>query len=132
MHQQTKRDLISFLGYILCCLSICLTYLAPVFNKEWFEDIAEVKDIKLFPVGADDWLGISSAEYDSHCGDAIGGRTLIEALDGPDETTTFVASTPPTITVAPWTKLEPIIVIDVPPAIEALLGEIARKPGGAM
>ena len=33
---------------------------------------------------ADHWLGISSAEYDSHCGDSY-GYTLKEALDGTDE-----------------------------------------------
>ena len=32
---------------------------------------------------SDDWLGISSSELDSHCGDSS-GRTLSEALDGTD------------------------------------------------
>lgn len=32
---------------------------------------------------ADDWLGISSAEYDSHCGDD-GSHTIEMALDGTD------------------------------------------------
>lgn len=32
---------------------------------------------------ADDWLGISSAEYDSNCGDSF-SHTLSEALDGSD------------------------------------------------
>ncbi len=36
---------------------------------------------------------------------------------------TFVAATPPTVTVVPGTKPVPIIVTAVPPAIEPLLGE---------
>ena len=32
-------------------------------------------------------------------------------------TTTLVQATSPTVTVAPFTKLVPVIVIDVPPAV---------------
>jgi hypothetical protein len=38
-------------------------------------------------------------------------------------TTTFVAATPPTMTVAPLLKSVPVIVIAVPPAVEPEAGE---------
>ena len=40
-----------------------------------------------------------------------------------ETTTTLVAATPPTVTlVAPATKFVPVIVIDVPPRVEPLVG----------
>jgi PKD repeat protein len=43
----------------------------------------QVKSTMLHWLDSDDWLGISSSEYDSHCGDSS-GHTLEEALDGTD------------------------------------------------
>ena len=45
--------------------------------------IGQYKSTKMHWLDSDDWLGISSSEYDSHCGDN-NGHTLEEALDGTD------------------------------------------------
>lgn len=45
---------------------------------------------------------------------------------------TFVAGTPPTETVAPLKKFAPVMVIDVPPAVEPADGETAETAGGGL
>ena len=45
-------------------------------------------------------------------------------------TVTFVAAAPPNVTVAPEPKFVPVIVTDVPPAIEPLLGATLLTVGG--
>ena len=45
--------------------------------------IGQSKSTQMYWLDSDDWLGISSSEYDSHCGDN-NGHTLEEALDGTD------------------------------------------------
>ena len=44
-------------------------------------------------------------------------------------TFTFVAATPPTATVAPATKLVPLIVIGTPPAAGPTIGAVSRTIG---
>jgi hypothetical protein len=44
----------------------------------------------------------------------------------------LVQALPPTVTVAPDTKFVPVIVIDVPPAVEPELGEIDPIVGAEM
>ena len=46
-------------------------------------------------------------------------------------TTTFVAAVPPNVTVAPVAKFVPVIVTDVPPAVEPLFGDTPVTVGGA-
>ena len=48
----------------------------------------------------------------------------MQVIDVAETTTTLVHALPPTVTVAPDTKLVPVIVIDVVPAVEPLTGEI--------
>ena len=48
----------------------------------------------------------------------------MQVIDVAETTTTLVHGAPPTVTVAPDTKLVPVIVIDVVPAVEPLTGEI--------
>ena len=44
---------------------------------------------------------------------------------------TLVAAVPPIVTVAPAAKFVPVMVTDVPPAVEPLLGETLLTVGGA-
>ena len=44
-------------------------------------------------------------------------------------TTTFVAAVPPNVTVAPATKLVPVIVTAVPPAVEPPFGDTLLTVG---
>ena len=59
---------------------------APVtlFIRIGYLNSGQVKTTMMHWLDSDDWLGISSNEYDSHCGDT-GGHTLEEALDGTDD-----------------------------------------------
>ena len=45
-------------------------------------------------------------------------------------TLTLVAAVPPKLTVAPLTKFEPLMVTEVPPAVDPLLG-VTELPVGA-
>jgi hypothetical protein len=46
-------------------------------------------------------------------------------------TTTFVAASPPNVTVAPAAKFVPVIVTAVPPSVDPLLGLTLVTVGGA-
>ncbi len=60
-------------------------YNAPVtlFIRVGTLNSGQKKSTMMHWLDSDGWLGISSSEYDSHCGDTM-GRTLEEALDGDD------------------------------------------------
>ena len=60
-------------------------YNAPVslFIRIGTLNVSQEKSTILHWLDSDDWLGISSSELDSHCGDS-GGHNLSEALDGAD------------------------------------------------
>ena len=45
-------------------------------------------------------------------------------------TLTFVAATPPKLTVAPAAKFAPLMVVDVPPAVVPVFGEMVLIEGG--
>jgi hypothetical protein len=47
-------------------------------------------------------------------------------------TATFFAAVPPNVTVAPAPKFVPVIVTDVPPAVDPLFGDTLLTVGGAM
>ncbi|CAB4564832.1 unannotated protein [freshwater metagenome] len=50
---------------------------------------------------------------------------VVQVIDVADTTFTFVHAAPPTVTVAPAAKPVPVIVIDVPPAVEPEAGDTA-------
>jgi hypothetical protein len=47
----------------------------------------------------------------------------VQVIDVAETTTTLVQALPPTVTAAPDTKLVPVIVIDLPPAVPPAAGE---------
>ena len=57
---------------------------------------------------------------------------VVQVIDVAETTETLVQAMPPTVTVAPETKFVPVIVIDVPPAVEPLVGEIDPIVGAEM
>jgi len=69
------------LGSFLTAFLLITTLVIPIFDDRRLVEEADEEPVE--PLGADDWLGISSAEYDSHCGEDA-GRTLADALDGTD------------------------------------------------
>ncbi len=60
--------------------------------------------------------------------DAAGATAVIET---PELTVTLVAATLPKLTVAPEAKPVPVMVTDVPPAVEPLVGLTAVTVGTA-
>jgi len=56
---------------------------------------------------------------------------VVQVRDVPDPTTTDVHAAPPTVTVAIDTKAVPVIVIDVPPAVEPDTGDTDETTGEA-
>ncbi len=57
---------------------------------------------------------------------------VVAVIDVLPTTTTFVAATPPMVTVAPETNPVPPIVTDVPPAVVPELGEMVVTVGAAL
>jgi hypothetical protein len=49
---------------------------------------------------------------------------VVQVIDVSETTSTLVQALPPTVTVAPISKLLPVIVMAVPPALVPLIGEI--------
>ena len=54
---------------------------------------------------------------------------VVAVIDVLLTTTTFVAAVPPNVTVAPAAKFVPVIVTDVPPAVEPLFGDTLLTVG---
>jgi hypothetical protein len=73
------------LNYKVTVKSRANQYNAPttLFIKVGTLGVGQEKFTKMHWLDADDWLGISSAQYDSHCGSG-GGHTVAKALDGED------------------------------------------------
>jgi hypothetical protein len=55
---------------------------------------------------------------------------VVQVIEVEETTTTEVHELPPMVTVAPEMKLVPVIVIEVPPAVEPEVGEILVTVGG--
>ena len=73
------------LTYKVTCKSRVNQYNAPttLFIRVGTLGVGQEKSTEMHWLDSDDWLGIGSSEYDSHCGDTD-GHTLQEALDGDD------------------------------------------------
>lgn len=56
---------------------------------------------------------------------------VVQVIEVADTTITFVHAAPPTVTVAPARKFDPVIVIDVPPALVPELTETLDTVGAA-
>ena len=57
---------------------------------------------------------------------------VVHVIDVAETTLTLVHAEPPTVTVEPLPKFVPVIVIDVPPAVEPDVGDTAVTAGGGV
>ena len=55
----------------------------------------------------------------------------VQEMEVAETTTTLVHAAPPTVTSVAPVKLVPVMVMDVPPAVDPLVGETALTVGAA-
>jgi hypothetical protein len=74
-------------------------------------------------------FGLTPVATTTFCGPAVPDG-VVQVIEVEETTTTDVHELPPMVTVAPVMKLVPVIVTEVPPAVEPEVGEILVTVGG--